>query len=89
MVFAQLMLDVGADVVATIAEADDRHVNPATEGLEAVPALATGSVAISPLDMASGYQTIANDGRHCQPHVDSIERDGRSSSRTSARATRS
>jgi membrane peptidoglycan carboxypeptidase len=46
--------------------------------LEAVPALATGSVAISPLDMATGYQTIANDGRHCDPYtVQSIERDGK------------
>ena len=43
-----------------------------------MPALATGSVAISPLDMATGYQTIANDGRHCEPYtVQSIERDGK------------
>jgi len=77
VVFAQLIFDVGASVVADIAE---RMVgmDPRTEGLEPVPALATGSVAISPLDMASGYQTIANDGKHCEPYtVRSIERDGK------------
>ena len=31
-----------------------------------------------PIDMATGYQTIANDGRHCDPYtVQSIERDGK------------
>ena len=76
VVFAQLILDVGADIVADTAE-EMIGMDPATEGLESVPALATGSVAISPIDMASGYQTIANDGRHCQPYtVQSIERDG-------------
>jgi penicillin-binding protein 1A len=74
VVFAQLILDVGAPVVADIAE---RMIgmDPTTEGLLGVPALATGSVAISPVDMAAGYQTIANDGRHCEPYtVQSIER---------------
>ena len=77
VVFAQLILDVGADVVANIAE-QMIGMDGATEGLLAVPALATGSVGISPLDMATGYQTIANDGRHCEPYtVQSIERDGK------------
>jgi membrane peptidoglycan carboxypeptidase len=77
VVFAQLIFDVGADVVADITE---RMIgmDPKTEGLSEVPALATGSVAISPIDMATGYQTIANDGRHCDPYtVQSIERDGK------------
>jgi penicillin-binding protein 1A len=77
VVFAQLIFDVGADVVADITE---RMVgmDPRTEGLPEVASLATGSVAISPIDMATGYQTIANDGRHCDPYtVQSIERDGR------------
>jgi len=76
VVFAQLIFDVGASVVADITE---RMVGmDRTEGLQPVPALATGSVAISPLDMATGYQTIANDGKHCQPYtVQSIERDGK------------
>ncbi|MGH2679910.1 MAG: transglycosylase domain-containing protein [Actinomycetota bacterium] len=77
VVFAQLIFDVGADVVANITE---RMVgmDSRTEGLLPVPALATGSVGISPIDMATGYQTIANDGRHCEPYtVQSIERDGK------------
>ncbi len=77
VVFAQLIFDVGPSVVASIAE---RMIgmDPRTEGLTPVPALATGSVAISPVQMAAGYQTIANDGRHCQPYtVQSIERDGK------------
>ncbi len=75
VVFAQLILDVGASVVADISE-QMIGMDPTTEGLLAVPALATGSVAISPVDMAAGYQTIANDGRHCDLYtVQSIERD--------------
>jgi membrane peptidoglycan carboxypeptidase len=77
VVFAQLIFDVGASVVADIA---GRMIgmDPRTEGFPPVPALATGSVAISPIDMATGYQTIANDGRHCDPYaVQSIERDGK------------
>jgi len=77
VVFAQLIFDVGASVVADITE-QMIGMDPRSEGLQPVPALATGSVAISPLDMASGYQTIANDGKHCQPYtVQSIERDGK------------
>ena len=38
-----------------------------TTPLPAVCALATGSVGISPLDQASGYQTLANSGVHCKP----------------------
>ena len=77
VVFAQLILDVGAQKVADVAE---RMIgmDGTTEGLLGVPALATGSVGISPVDMAAGYQTIANDGRHCDPYtVQSIERDGK------------
>jgi membrane peptidoglycan carboxypeptidase len=77
VVFAQLIFDVGPSVVADIA---GRMIgmDPRTEGFPPVPALATGSVAISPIDMATGYQTIANDGRHCDPYaVQSIERDGK------------
>jgi membrane peptidoglycan carboxypeptidase len=75
VVFAQLIFDVGPSVVANIA---GRMIgmDPRTEGFPPVAALATGSVAISPVDMATGYQTIANDGRHCDPYtVQSIERD--------------
>jgi penicillin-binding protein 1A len=74
VVFAQLIFDVGAGVVADVAE---RMIgmDPQTEGFPEVASLATGSVGISPIDMATGYQTIANDGRHCDPYtVQSIER---------------
>jgi penicillin-binding protein 1A len=77
VVFAQLIFDVGPKVVAEITE---RMIgmDPRTEGLPEVASLATGSVGISPIDMATGYQTIANDGRHCDPYtVQSIERDGK------------
>ena len=77
VVFAQLIFDVTPKVVANITEqmiGMDRR----TEGFPEVASLATGSVAISPIDMATGYQTIANDGRHCDPYtVQSIERDGK------------
>ena len=77
VVFAQLIFDVGPKLVADIAERmigmDQR-----SEGLPPVASLATGSVGISPIQMASGYQTIASDGRHCDPYtVQRIERDGK------------
>jgi membrane peptidoglycan carboxypeptidase len=77
VVFAQLIFDVTPKVVANIAE-QMIGMDPRTEGFPEVASLATGSVAISPIDMATGYQTIANDGRHCEPYaVQSIERDGK------------
>jgi len=76
VVFAQLIFDVGPQLVADITE-QMVGMGPG-EGLPAVASLATGSVAISPIDMAAGYQTIANDGRHCQPYtVQRIEHDGK------------
>jgi membrane peptidoglycan carboxypeptidase len=77
VVFAQLIFDVTPKVVANVAE-QMIGMDPRTEGFPEVASLATGSVAISPIDMATGYQTIANDGRHCDPYtVQSIERDGK------------
>ena len=63
-VFAHLMLDVGPDHVVDVA-----HRMGITTPLPAVCSLATGSVGISPLDQASGYQTLANGGVHCQPYA--------------------
>ncbi len=68
VVFAQLIFDAGIDLTADVATAMMGR-DPRTERLTAVPAMATGSVEISPVDMATGYQTIANDGRHCQPYT--------------------
>ena len=61
-VFARLILDVGPENVVAVA-----HEMGITTPLPAVCALATGSVGISPLDQASGYQTLADGGIHCKP----------------------
>ncbi|HTG47145.1 MAG TPA: transglycosylase domain-containing protein [Actinomycetota bacterium] len=63
-VFAHLMLDVGPEHVVDVA-----HRMGITSTLPAVCSLATGSVGISPLDQASGYQTLANGGVHCVPYA--------------------
>jgi membrane peptidoglycan carboxypeptidase len=63
-VFARLILDVGPENVVEVA-----HAMGITTPLPAVCALATGSVGISPLDQASGYQTLANSGVHCKPYA--------------------
>ncbi len=62
LVFARLILDAG--LPETVATAQAMGVQ---SPLQPVCALATGSVGISPLDQASGYQTIANRGVHCKP----------------------
>ena len=35
--------------------------------LSAVPSITLGTSDVSPLEMASAYQTLANEGRHCAP----------------------
>jgi membrane peptidoglycan carboxypeptidase len=69
-VFARLILDVGPEHVVEVA----RQMGVETP-LPSVCSLATGSVAISPLDQAAGYQTLANGGVHCEPFaVETISR---------------
>ena len=47
-----------------------------TSDLLPVLSLATGSVPVTPLDQASGFQTLANGGVHCVPYtVESITDD--------------
>jgi membrane peptidoglycan carboxypeptidase len=71
VVFAQLIQDVGASNVVDVA-----HRMGITSDLPVVNALATGSVGITPIEQASGYQTIANDGIHCTPYtVETIKDD--------------
>ncbi len=73
VVFAQLILDVGPETVPPVA-----NKMGFTNELPGVAALATGSVDVSPLDMASGYATLANGGVHCVPYaVETILRDGK------------
>ena len=57
-VYAQLTVDVGPENVAAMA----KRMGVQTP-LLAVPSLGLGSIAISPLDLASGYATLA--GRRC------------------------
>jgi membrane peptidoglycan carboxypeptidase len=63
-VFARLILDAGLENTVDVAQ---------RMGVESplvpVCSLATGSVGISPLDQATGYQTLANGGVHCEPYA--------------------
>jgi penicillin-binding protein 1A len=64
VVFAQLALKVGPDAIVKAA-----HDMGITSPLLAVPSITLGSNDVSPLDMASAYQTLANGGRHCEPFM--------------------
>jgi penicillin-binding protein 1A len=61
-VYAQLTLDVGPEEVATMA----RRLGVRSP-LQPVPSIGLGSNAVSPLDMASGYATLAAGGIYSQP----------------------
>ncbi|MGZ4150113.1 MAG: penicillin-binding transpeptidase domain-containing protein, partial [Actinomycetota bacterium] len=63
-VFARLILDVGPDKLVQVA-----HKMGITSYLPPVCSLAVGAYGISPLDQASGYQTLANQGVHCVPYA--------------------
>ena len=61
VVFAQLILEAGPENV--VKAAHDMGIQ--TE-LAAVPSLTLGTVDVTPIEMAAAYQTLANDGRHCE-----------------------
>jgi len=61
-VYAQLTLDVGPENVADMA-----HKLGVQSPLEPVPSIGLGSNAVSPLDMASAYATIAAGGVYSVP----------------------
>ena len=61
VVFAQLILQAGPENV--VEAAHDMGIQ--TE-LAAVPSLTLGTVDVTPIEMAAAYQTLANDGRHCE-----------------------
>jgi penicillin-binding protein 1A len=61
-VYAQLTLDVGPEEVANMA-----HKLGVQSPLEPVPSIGLGSNAVSPLDMASAYATLAAGGIYSQP----------------------
>jgi penicillin-binding protein 1A len=61
-VYAQLTLDVGPENVAAMA-----HRLGVQSPLEPVPSIGLGSNAVSPLDMASAYATLAGGGVYSRP----------------------
>ena len=61
-VYAQLTLDVGPQNVADMA-----HKLGVQSPLEPVPSIGLGSNAVSPLDMASAYATLAAGGVYSKP----------------------
>jgi penicillin-binding protein 1A len=61
VVFAQLILEVGPDKVVKAA-----HDMGIGSELPAVPSLTLGTADVTPIEMASAYQTLANDGKHCE-----------------------
>ena len=78
VVFAQLIFDVGAGGRREHRRADDRDgsTNRGIPGGGGPRDRLRGHLARS--TWPPGYQTIANDGRHCDPYtVQSIERDGK------------
>lgn len=62
-VYAQVILEVGADAVAETAARMG-----ITTPIKAVPAIALGSQEVTPLEMASAYGTLANAGVHVPAH---------------------
>ena len=65
-VYAQLTLDVGPDRVGEMARKLGVRSPLEVRG-HYVPAMGLGSVAVSPLDMASAYATLAAGGIHSEP----------------------
>ena len=65
-VYAQLALDVGADHIVDVAQRMG-----ITSYLNADPAIALGGLTygVSPLEMASAYGTLADQGGHVQPTI--------------------
>ncbi|MGZ5307035.1 MAG: transglycosylase domain-containing protein [Actinomycetota bacterium] len=64
VVFAQLILEVGPDRVVQAA-----HDMGIGSELPAVPSLTLGTADVTPIEMASAYQTLANDGKHCESYA--------------------
>ena len=65
-VYAQLTLDVGADAVGKLARKLGVKTDLRVDGVY-VPSMGLGAIAVSPLDMASAYATLAAGGIACEP----------------------
>jgi len=66
-VFAQLTLDVGPEKVAEMAHRLGVQSPLTTKEGAYVPSLGLGAIAVSPLDMASAYTTLAAGGMYSKP----------------------
>jgi penicillin-binding protein 1A len=66
-VFARLILDLGPEKVATMAQRLGVRSSLKTKEGAYVPSLGLGSIGVSPLDMASAYATIAAGGIYSKP----------------------
>lgn len=62
VVFARLIWEIGADDVARTAKRMG-----ITSTIPALPSIALGSAPVSPLEMASAFGTLANNGVHVKP----------------------
>jgi penicillin-binding protein 1A len=62
VVFAQLALQIGPQAIV-----DAAHTMGIRSPLPVVPSITLGTGDVSPLEMASAYSTLANNGVHCQP----------------------
>ena len=65
-VYAQLTLDVGPQKVAEVARRMGVRSQLDVNGAY-VPSIGLGSIAVSPLDLASAYSTLAAGGVHAEP----------------------
>jgi membrane peptidoglycan carboxypeptidase len=77
VVFARLILEIGPGEVDDITErmAALSGLKRNVRDIPGFASQATGSVEMSPLEMAAGFQTIANGGVHCIPYtIQSISR---------------
>lgn len=71
-VFAQVALDVGPEQIASLAE--DAGI---TSRLDANPSIVLGAEEVTPLDLASAYNTLASGGVSRVPRtIAKVERDG-------------
>jgi penicillin-binding protein 1A len=74
--YAKLSQVVGLERVVSLMYKmlDSEFTNPETYQIQPYASLATGANELSPLDMATGAQTIANGGVHLRPYlIDKIE----------------
>jgi penicillin-binding protein 1A len=87
-VYAQLTLDVGAQRVASLARRLGVRTPLDVRG-QFPPAMGLGSVAVSPLDMASAYATLAAGGVYTEPTaIRKVIVDGKADARWATRHRR-